>query len=143
MLRLRLLLLFPLVRSDWSSVCPHQEDGAGLYLEADVVGSLREEGQEVLVVDSKEREVTVRCHNPRGAAELYDHHNNLLADKVSESLANSLQFTLWDRNYSGLWRAEKTVKCKNSCQVKLIQVKEGTRCHLESVRGQTRLRLQS
>ena len=142
-LRLLLLLLLPLVRSDWTSVCPPQEAGVELYLDARVVRVLTEKGQEVLVVESKEREVRVRCHNPRGAAELHDHRGHLLADKVTESLSNSLQYTLWARNYTGLWRSEKTVSCSKSCQLKLIEVKEGaayqSRCHLDSVRGQTNL----
>ena len=139
-LLLLLLLLVLLVRSDWRRVCAQQEAGAGLYLQAEVVLTLREEGQEVvLVVDSEEREVVVQCLNPRGAAELYDHRGLLLAENSSESFSNRLQYRLWGRNYSGLWGAEKTVRCNTFCQLRLLEVKEGTSCHLESVRDETNL----
>ena len=66
------VLLLPLASSDWTNVCPSHSPQVGFYLEAEVVRNISARGQELLVVDSKEREVMLKCHNNQGAVKIYD-----------------------------------------------------------------------
>merc|ERR1719392_397471 len=104
-----LVLLATLTRPEWIPVCPQDSDR--LYLDAELVRNISFQGQQVLVVDNKDRDVKVKCHNPRGAAKIYDQKDRLVAENFSESLSNTVEHVVWKRNSVGLWRTEKTLKC--------------------------------
>ena len=116
------LLLLPLASCDWTNVCPSPSPQAGFYLEGEVVRNISARGQELLVVDSKEREVRLKCDNNQGAVKIYDVEGSNRV--VAESFNKTVLHTLWRRNSSSLWQSEITVRC-NDCQVRLVNVNDG------------------
>jgi len=122
----------------WLPLC--SKSGSELFLDAEIVGNI----SDLLVVNNTERDVKVKCHNRQGTARIYDSEDRLLAShSEAGNVNNTVSLTLWQKNVVKFWKSEKTVKCNDHCEVKLVEVKDGTffktNCRLQSVEDQNDL----
>ena len=98
----------------WQPLCGQDYDHGQLYIDADVVDTIQEEKELLVIVSNKERDVNVKCVT-RG-------------DGVEQGMTTGNVTLIWEKQDTKFWKAEQKIEC-GGCEVTLVDVKEGAGYH--------------
>ena len=96
----------------WQPLCG--QDQGQLYIDADIVDTIQEEEELLVIVSNKERDVNVKCIT-RG-------------EGVEQGMTVANATKIWEKQDTKFWKAEQKIEC-GGCEVTLVDVKEGAGYH--------------
>ena len=98
----------------WQALCGQDQDQGQLYIDADIVDTIQEEEELLVIVSNKERDVIVKCVTK--------------GEGVEQGMTRANATKIWEKQDTKFWKAEQKIQC-GGCEVTLVDVKEGAGYH--------------